>query len=589
MVYSKRDGHWRPLTWSQAGQRVDAAAMGLCALGLEKGQRVAIISANCVEWVIADLASISAGLVDVPIGEDQPASTLVWMLRDSGCQLAFVEDEAMVKILCAHRNELPDLKYIIYFHGPTPDQPPVEGIVLMGLLELEKMGRERALVDQLEQRRTNLGPADLLTIIYTSGTTDQPKGVMLTHGNILANCEACARAISVRADDEVLSFLPLSHSFERMAAYYMAALFGGATLYHAEGFDALAQNLNEVKPTIMTAVPRLYEQFHTAAMVGAQRAGPLQKLVLQIGLSGRGGPEDAQPGWLTRPLVNLQKRLTQDHALKPFAEQFGGRIRFLISGGGHLAPTIARFYEAAGLTILEGYGLTEAAPVVAVNRLKNYRFGTVGRPLDNVRLRIDVDGEILVKGPNVMQGYWNREEETRRVLDANGWLSTGDIGEISRDGYLKLKDRISDQLTNAQGQRISPQNAEALLVSDPMVHQACVAGDGRPYCVALIVPSPAFMKEWAMDASIPFHGSTDLIDHPQLDGYFRRLVSRCNELLEKSESIGAYHLVEEPFARDRGLLTSTLKLRRLAIIDCYSAEIDSLYAVGSRRKDRVDG
>jgi long-chain acyl-CoA synthetase len=449
------------------------------------------------------------------------------------------------------------------------------------------MGGERALSDEVNSRLSALGPDDLLTIIYTSGTTGRPKGVMLTHGNMVANCESCARAIPIRADDEVLSFLPLSHCFERMAGYYMAALFGGATIYHAEGFEQLQRNLQEVQPTIMTGVPLVYERMHSYAVTAAQATGLLERTLFEFGLlCGLWAGRKQQGGRKLGPIGEFQRRFAKDQILKPFAEQFGGRMRFLISGGAALAPETAHFFRAAGLIILEGYGLTEASPVVSVNRLGSFQIGTVGRPLDNVRVRIASDGEILVKGPNVMRGYWNQPDATAETIDDDGWLHTGDIGELGRDGYLRVTDRKNDVYKDSGGRFISPQRVETLLCGDPMVQQACLVGEGKPFCVALIVPTSDLLETWARSRGLDFTGLTDLVDQREVDQYFRKLVDRVNGSLMRHEAIDSYHLLEDPFTREDGLLTTTFKIRRREIIHRYRAEIDSLFTMGARSRQK---
>ncbi|MCA9527711.1 MAG: long-chain fatty acid--CoA ligase, partial [Myxococcales bacterium] len=455
MVYGKRDRHWRPLTWGQMGRRVNLAAAGLCGLGVERGGRVAIVSDSGPEWVLADLAIQSAGAVSVPAYETSTPDQLAWLLEHAECRQVFVHNRAQLDKVLQVAPRLPQLAHVIHLderilEGRRPTVPP--GVQVQSLLELEQRGDDPALLAEVEARVAALTSDDLLTIIYTSGTTGVPKGVMLTHGNLIANCEGAGRALAVSSDDVLLSFLPLSHSFERMAGYYMSMLFCGATVYFAEGMGRLIQNMAEVRPTVVTGVPRVYEKIYARFMATRGQAGLIKRGLADLALSvGRRMSKLRQSGREPGRLLEAGYRLTADQVFSGLRERLGGRLRFLVSGGAPLAPEIAAFFHAAGLLLLEGYGLTETSPVVSVNRLSDFRFGTVGRPLDNVRVRLAEDGEILVKGPSVMRGYYKDAAATARVLDAEGWLATGDIGVFEPDGKLRITDRKKDLFKTSNG------------------------------------------------------------------------------------------------------------------------------------------
>ena len=583
MVYSKATGHWRPLTWAQMDERVRHAAAGLVALGIEPGERVAILANSSVEWVLADLASLSAAAVDVPIPETSTQETVGYILGDADCTLAFVGTPALLDRLLTVRPAA--LRFVVTFFEPA-EPIEVEGLTALSLLELERLGQERGTGAEVDARVGQLGSDDLLTLIYTSGTTGEPKGVMLTHGNIIANCEGCARALPVRSDDVLLSFLPLSHSFERTCGYYMASLFAGATIYYAESVGRLFRDIAEVRPTLMTGVPRVYERIYARFAQARQRAGTLRRVLLDAGVAiGREVARARQGG--RRPALpwRIGYRLTREQIFDPLTEPLGGRVRFFVSGGAPLAAEIGAFFLAAGVLILEGYGLTEAAPVISVNRPHDVRFGTVGRPLDNVRVRIADDGEILVSGPNVMRGYYRRDEETAAAV-VDGWLHTGDIGLIDREGRLCITDRKKDLFKSSGAKYIAPQRLEGLMSRLPLVEQVCVVGDRRPWCGALIVPDRAGLTAWAAARGIEAPDFGLLLRHPEVIAQFDAELASLDDQLERHEQLRSHLLVAEPFTAENGLLTTSLKIRRRAILTHYQSAIEAMYAAGPRIRRR---
>ena len=587
MVYGKRDRHWRPLTWGQMGRRVNLAAAGLCGLGVERGGRVAIVSDSGPEWVLADLAIQSAGAVSVPAYETSTPDQLAWLLEHAECRQVFVHNRAQLDKVLQVAPRLPQLAHVIHLderilEGRRPTVPP--GVQVQSLLELEQRGDDPALLAEVEARVAALTSDDLLTIIYTSGTTGVPKGVMLTHGNLIANCEGAGRALAVSSDDVLLSFLPLSHSFERMAGYYMSMLFCGATVYFAEGMGRLIQNMAEVRPTVVTGVPRVYEKIYARFMATRGQAGLIKRGLADLALSvGRRMSKLRQSGREPGRLLEAGYRLTADQVFSGLRERLGGRLRFLVSGGAPLAPEIAAFFHAAGLLLLEGYGLTETSPVVSVNRLSDFRFGTVGRPLDNVRVRLAEDGEILVKGPSVMRGYYKDAAATARVLDAEGWLATGDIGVFEPDGKLRITDRKKDLFKTASGKYIAPQHLERLLTGRPLVEQACVIGDRRPYCVALIVPDLPALSDWARESGLDWRSTADLLRLPAVRERFGREVEAVNAELARHETLKKFDLLADPFTEAEGLLTPSQKVRRKQVLTRYAVEIEALYSESSGR------
>ena len=457
---------------------------------------------------------------------------------------------------------------------PSLRHPPP--VTTYTLLELEKLSTN---IESVQERLNQLTPQDTLTLQYTSGTTGEPKGVILTHENILANCAAAIEAVPITSEDTLLSFLPLSHSFERVAGYYMPILFGGATIYFSEGLGKLIRNLNEVSPTVMTGVPRIYEKIYARFRGKRGAQGKIRRTLSQVALAIH--PSKSQTPTLKTPLSHTfdQSRQWLNRLLfSEFRERMGGNLRFMVSGGAPLDEQVALFFEAAGLLILEGYGLSETSPVLTVNRPHAYRFGSVGKRLNNVELSIAPDGEILAKGPNITQGYFNKEAESSALFNQDGWLSTGDIGRFDDEGYLFITGRKKDIFKTASGKMIAPQYIERLFNSSPLIEQTYVIGDQRPYCVALIVPSQTEVEAWAHDIGYPLAkgGRAVWSRDPRVKDLFEGEVIRLNRRLSRHEMVKRYHLCHESFVSD-DLTTSSLKLKRSATQQLYTKEISILY------------
>jgi long-chain acyl-CoA synthetase len=588
MVYGKRDRHWRPLTWSQMGDRVRQAAAGLVALGVRHGDRVAILSDSGPEWVLADLAILSAGAASVPISETTTPDQAAWMLSHAECRIVFVHNRQQLEKVFQVAGHLPCLNTVVHFDERIlegDDAPAVpEGFTACSVLALEQRGLDAASLAEVERRVAALGADDLLTIIYTSGTTGEPKGVMLTHGNIIANCEAVRRALPLGSDDIVLSFLPLSHSFERMAGDYMSLLFCGATVYFAEGLGRLLQNMAEVRPTVMSGVPRVYERIYARFMASREQAGLVSRGISDLALAlGQRISRARQAGQTPGRLVEAGYRLAGEPVFAGLRARMGGRIRFLVSGGAPLDSHIALFFHAAGLLILEGYGLTETSPVVSVNRFNDFRFGSVGRPLDNVRVRLAADGEIMVHGPSVMRGYYKDPEATALVLDEDGWLATGDLGMFDAEGFLRITDRKKDLFKTTGGKYVAPQHLEHLLTARPLIEQACIIGDRRPHCVALLVPDLNALTTWATEKGLDWRRPEDLVGLPAVRTHLQAEIDEVNTHLARHETIRGFHLLVEPFSEAGGLLTSSQKIRRKPVQHRYAAEIERLYSAPGKR------
>ena len=569
----KTDGVYRPISHSEVAERVRHAARGLSSLGVRRGDRVAILSENRPEWAIADFACLTAGLTDVPIYPTLPADQIAFILKDSGAVAIFVSNKTQAEKIREIRSQLPSLKTVIGF-----DDTP--GITNMSIADLEKRGAQgetSVAVATYKEDALLVKPDDIETIIYTSGTTGEPKGVMLTHDNIYSNVAASMRAIPFEGRDVGLSFLPLSHIFERMAGHYMMFATGTSIAY-AESIDTVPANLQEVRPTLVLSVPRLYEKMYARVLENALTGGFLKKKIFFWARSvAERWANEKLSGKEPGGLLTRQYAIAQKLVFSKLKARTGGRLRYFVSGGAPLAPEINKFFYAAGLEILEGYGLTETSPVIAVNTPENFRIGTVGKPIDGVEVRIAADGEILTRGPHVMKGYFNKPDATREAIEPDGWFHTGDIGEL-RDGFLAITDRKKDIIVTAGGKNIAPQPLENKVKTNKYVAQAVMLGDKRKFPSMLIVPNFDQLERWAKGRNIIWTDRAQLLRMPTIQAKIEQEVNQ--ELagaahFEQPKKIG---LLEHDFSIEKGELTPTQKVKRRAIDKNYKALIDSMYA-----------
>lgn len=561
---------WRRHSWRALAEDAGRLRAGLVGLGLKSGDRVAILSENCPRWVVVDQAAMGMGAVVVPLYTTSGAEETRHILADSGTRVIAVNGaEALAKV-AALAPQLPDLAGIIEMH-PGDGAPPKYG----------SLGKVRiftfASVSGAEPAPPLDGsPNDLATLIYTSGTTGPSKGVMLTHRNILQNCASSRLALDLNQDDETLSFLPVAHAFERTAGHYTVMLAGG-TISYAEGLGQIAQNLLEVNPTVVLTVPRLLEVVHARVMRTVGNAGAARRALFRIALgcgtraavyryAGESVPAPlAAPMALFRRIVFARVRAL-----------FGNRLRYLISGGAPLPEEIFRFFAAAEVPIVEGYGLTEAAPVVSANLIGQSRIGSVGRALSGVEVRTAPDGELLVRGANVMRGYYNCETDTREVLDFDGWLHTGDIAKIDDDGYITITDRKKEIIVLSGGKNVSPAHLESRFSTDPAIAQVCVVGDRRKHLAALIVPDFEYLSTQDSFKGI-VHTPEQAIADAKLRTFYSARIREMNKGLSDIETVVDFRLVAHPFAQENGELTPTLKLRRRVVSEHYRELIESMY------------
>jgi long-chain acyl-CoA synthetase len=565
-LWAKRDRIYQPLSWSDTALSVSRLAQGLLSLGIEPGDRVALVAESRPEWVVADLAIMSIGAVAVPAYVTNTVADHRHVLGNSGARAAIVSTAALAEQLLPAAAQVPSVRAVVAIEPPRePVGVPIHSwaSLLAGAADGEAVSA----------RLAALSPDDTACLIYTSGTGGVPKGVMLSHRNIIGNCRGAYRLLEMLGlgDEVFLSFLPLSHSYEHTAGL-MFPISIGAEIYFAEGADTLAANLLEARPTIMTAVPRLYETMHQRIRLGIQRERGLKRRLFEQAVAiGRKRLSGERVSLNDRLLDPVLERLVRDKV----RARFGGRLKAMVSGGAPLNPEIGSFFLALGVRLLQGYGQTEAAPVVACNPPGRTRIDTVGPPVDGVEIRIADDGEILVRGDNVMKGYWNDPEATARTL-VEGWLHTGDIGRLDPDGYLRITDRKRDFIKNSGGEMISPARVEGTLTLAPEIAQAMVFGDRRPYLVAVLVPDPDFAAAYAREHGVS--GDLPALAHdPDFHKALGEAVARINRDLQAAERVRRFVVAAEPFSLANAQLTPTLKLRRHAIRDAYQTAFDQLY------------
>jgi long-chain acyl-CoA synthetase len=566
----KTDGTWSELSYTELHERVKAVSHALAALGVRAGDRVAILSENRPEWAITDYATLALGAADVPIYPTLPARQAAYILRDSGAVVAFVSGQSQLDKLREVRDECPALRHVVTF-----DAVAAAGDALaFDALLAEGRG---AATGPWEAAARRVAADDLATLIYTSGTTGDPKGVMLSHGNITSNVVLSLMRIELTDADECLSFLPLSHIFERMAGHYLM-LQCGVLINYAGGIDSVSADMLERRPSVMLSVPRLYEKIHARAQESAASGSTLKRRLFRWAVATGARWADATTAGRVPAGLQLSHRIADRLVFSKLRERTGGRLRFFVSGGAPLNPEIARFFYAAGLPILEGYGLTETSPVIAVNTFEDFRIGTVGKPIPQAEVRIAPDGEILTRGPNVMRGYYNKPEATREALSPDGWFHTGDIGELSPDGFLRITDRKKDLIVTAGGKNIAPQPIENMVKTSRYVTNAVMIGDRRSFPIMLLVPNVPVLHDWARHHGLGVADDAALLAHPATMDKLEREVKRTLRDLARFEVPKRFVLVPQDFSIEAGELTPTLKVRRRVVEEKYLEQIEAVYA-----------
>ncbi len=568
-LWAKRDGNWISVSGNEAAARAASLALGLADLGIGTGDRVILVSENRPEWAIADIAIMAAGAVSVPAYVTNQVDDHLHVATNSGAKAAIVSTAALAERFLPAAEQAPALETVIVIEEPK-DAPP-SGLAIHRWDEV--IERHAGAPDDVAERVGGIARTDTSCLIYTSGTGGVPKGVMLSHGAILANCKGAHRLLNeLGLDDEVfLSFLPLSHSYEHSAGL-MFPISIGAQIYYAEGVDKLAGNMMEARPTLMTAVPRLYETMHGRIVRGVRQAGGVQEKLFNKAVEL--GTRKYERGGLA-PIAALGDAVLDRLVRAKVRRRFGGRLKALVSGGAPLNYDIGVFFTALGIRILQGYGQTESAPVISCNPPGRIKIDTVGPPVVDVEVRIADDGEILVRGELVMQGYWDDAAATAETV-RDGWLHTGDIGELDGDGYIRITDRKKDIIVNSGGDNVSPQRVEGFLTVQPEIAQAMVYGDKRPHLVALLVPDEEFVRDWAKS-----HDKPRNLGELAEDSGFRQAISeaidRVNASLSVIERVRRFIVAAEPFTIENALLTPSLKSRRHKITDIHRDALDALY------------
>ena len=572
----KQAGVWQTLTWREVGDSVRELALGLIALGRAKGESVALLSASRAEWVQADFAIFSAGCITVPVYPSYPPDLVAYVINDSGARTVFVEDAAQLAKVLEAREHMPQLEQIVVMSGYEAPQPPKS---VLTWETLRRLGRDHAEAHKstLAERVTTSSPTDVASIVYTSGTTGPPKGVVQTHGNHVAALAASKTATPVEEGWVHLLFLPLAHSFARLESFLGVA--HGLTTAFAENLDKLRDNLPETRPHFICSVPRVFEKVYAGVLATAQSGSPLKRKIFQWAVAvGRDVSRHQQRGQPIPAGLELKRRVAHTLVFSKLHARLGGRLQWAVSGGAPLARDIAEFFHAAGILLLEGYGLTETCPALTFNRPDRYKFGSVGQALSGVELKIATDGEILARGANVAtRGYFKQPEATREVFEPDGWFHTGDIGRIDEDGFLFITDRKKDLIVTAGGMNIAPQNIENLLKADPFISQVMVHGDRKPYPVALITLNPEELTKFAREQGVLTTDPGALVRHPKIVERVARTVEEKNTNLQSYAKIKKFSILAVDFSLEGGELTPTLKVKRKVVSEKYKKDLEALY------------
>lgn len=570
----KVDDKYAGVSYSKFKEETDSFAFGLTSLGIKREDKVAILAENRPEWVYTDMAALALGAIDVPLYPSLTAVLVEFILNNSESKCIVVSNKFQLNKVLKIRNNCKYLDFIIVMNENDFD-PTVKN--LHSFKQVQEMGAEykNKNPEMLKNSMSMVKENDDCTIIYTSGTTGEPKGVVLTHKNIMSNVTSALEAFPITKDDVFLSFLPLCHIFERMAGYYTAFACGASVCY-AESIEKVATNLAEIKPTLMTAVPRLFERIYSKILKNVEsQPEKKQKIFYWAIETGREYVIAKREGKIPIAL-SIKHKVADKLVFKKLRERFGGKIRFFISGGAALPREMGEFFEAFGVLVIEGYGLTESSPVIAANRPDDYKFGSVGKPFPGVEIKIAPDGEILARGPNIMKGYYKNKKETDATIK-DGWLYTGDIGVFDTDGFLLITDRKKHLFKTSAGKYIAPTPIENTFLGSKYIDQFILIGDSRMFLSALIVPDFEAVKEYADSHKIPYADEKDLVQNDEIYKLLENDMVQFQKKLANYERVRKFVLLDNPFTIDSGEITPSLKIKRKVVEEKYSELIDRMY------------
>jgi len=570
LMLFKREEQYVPISTEEFASKVRYFAFGLKDLGYNPGDKLVLLSENRPEWAMVDLSALCLGGVTVPIYTSLVPDQIKYIIDDSDAKVVVYSGQELGQKVETIKNELTKVAHYITFESEAPE----------GVLTYDQVLERGKKIDQenpglFEKTALEVKPDDIASIIYTSGTTGIPKGVVLSHSNFVSNIKTAASIIEFSDKDTVLSFLPLSHVLERMVTF--TYLYKGCSIGYAESLDTVAENMLELKPHIMVSVPRVFEKIYSKVIDNVLSSSSLKrKIFFWAAKVGKEYGRKKIQGKSIPGFLQFKRNLAHKLVFSKILEKTGGRVRFFVSGGAPLSKDIAEFFYAVGLVVLEGYGLTETSPVIAVNTFENLRFGTVGKIIPGVEVKIAEDGEILSKGPNIMKGYYKKEDETREVFEG-GWFHTGDIGYLDEDGFLVITDRKKDLIVTAGGKNIAPQLIENLLKISAHISSAVVLGDKRKFISALIVPNFEKLEEYAKFNNIPYENLEDLVKNEKIIKFMEAEVNRATPGLSSYEAVKKIALLDREFEIEKGEITPTMKVKRNIIEEKYKALIDSLY------------
>jgi long-chain acyl-CoA synthetase len=574
VMKSKIEDEWVGINYSQFKEHTDNFAFGLAALGVHRSAKVAIVAENRPEWVFSDMAILSLGAVDVPMYPSLTAESVQFILNNSESIGVIVSNKFQLNKILKVRENCYHLKFIIVMNEKDMIKDYASLYTFKDIQEMGiifKQNHPNYLTESIEK----INKHDLCTIIYTSGTTGEPKGVMLTHNNILSNVKSAHEVLPITDKDTFLSYLPLCHIFERMAGYYTAFSCGGTVCY-AESIEAVAKNLIEVKPTIMTSVPRLFERIYGKIIKNVESQPASKQKIFHWAINvGKKSAQNKKEG-KSSIILSLQYKIADKLVFQKLREKTGNNLRYFISGGAALAKDLGEFFEAIGIIILEGYGLTESSPVIAVNRPESYKFGTVGPQFGGVEVKIASDGEILAKGPNIMPGYYKNKKETDAVIK-DGWLHTGDIGKFDEDGNLMITDRKKHLFKMSSGKYIAPTHIESIYQSSKYIDQFVLIGDRRVFLSALIVPDFESLKEYADSQKIAYSSDEELVNKKEIYELIEKDLSKFQKKLANYEKVRKFTLLGKPFTLETGEITPSLKVKRKFVEEKFSSSIEKMY------------